>query len=88
VVSRLAGDRFAVVFPRASAQHAQDVLAVLQASLALPPRDDEVGALLLSAGIGELSRSDDAPSLLRRAEQALRQARAVGGGSVVVASGP
>ena len=87
VVSRLAADRFAIVFPRASAQHAQDVLAVLQASLELTPRDDEAGPLLLSAGIGELSQSDDAPSLLRRAEQALRRARAVGGGSVVVASG-
>jgi len=89
VVSRLAADRFAVVFPRANSQHAQDVLAVLQASLELRPRDDdEAGPLLLSAGIGELSTSDDAPSLLRRAEQALRRARAVGGGSVVVASRP
>ncbi len=88
VVSRLAADRFAIVFPRASAQHAQDVLAVLQASLELTPPGHEAGPILLSAGIGELSQPDDAPSLLRRAEQALRRARAVGGGSVVVASRP
>jgi diguanylate cyclase (GGDEF)-like protein len=87
VVSRLAADRFVIAFPGAGVEHAQDVLAVLQASLELTPPDREGGPILLSAGIGELSASDDAPSLLRRAEQALRKARAVGGGSVVVASG-
>jgi diguanylate cyclase (GGDEF)-like protein len=84
-VSRLGADRFAIVFPRATAEHAQSVLAVLQASLELGPPDHD-DPILLSAGIGELSPSDDAPSVLRRAEQALRRARTVGGGSVVVAS--
>jgi diguanylate cyclase (GGDEF)-like protein len=85
VVSRLAADRYAIVFPGASAEHAQNVLAVLQASLELGPPDQEV-RILLSAGIGELSDPDDPPSLLRRAEQALRRARTTGGGSVVVAT--
>jgi GGDEF domain-containing protein len=85
VVSRLAADRYAIVFPGATAEHAQNVLAVLQASLELEPPDQEV-RILLSAGIGELSDPDDPPSLLRRAEQALRRARTTGGGSVVVAT--
>jgi diguanylate cyclase (GGDEF)-like protein len=85
VVSRLAADRYAIVFPRATAEQAQNVLAVLQASLELGPPDQDV-RILLSAGIGELSDPDDAPGLLRRAEQALRRARSAGGGSVVVAT--
>jgi diguanylate cyclase (GGDEF)-like protein len=85
VVSRLAADRYAIVFPGATAEHAQDVLAVLQASLELGLPDQEI-RILLSAGIGELSDLDDPPSLLRRAEQALRRARTEGGGSVVVAT--
>jgi GGDEF domain-containing protein len=83
VVSRLAADRYAIVFPRATAEQAQNVLAVLQASLELGPPDQDV-RILLSAGIGELSDPDDPPRLLRRAEQALRRARTAGGGGVGV----
>ena len=87
MVSRLTANRFAIVFPRATAEQAQSVLAVLQASLEVRPPAHE-DRPTISAGISELAGIDDAPGVLRRAEQALRQARGAGGGSVFVAAGP
>jgi diguanylate cyclase (GGDEF)-like protein len=85
VVSRLGRDRFAIVLPRATSGDAEVVLAVLQASLDVRPQGLEEGAVSISAGIAELARTDDAGTLLDRAERGLRRARAAGGGSVVVA---
>lgn len=86
VVSRLGADRFAVLLPRTTASDAQSMLAVLQASLDVRPPEHGRRATI-SAGVSELSSEDDASSVLRRAEQALRDAQRTGAGTVVVATG-
>jgi diguanylate cyclase (GGDEF)-like protein len=83
-VSRLGPDRLAVVFPRATSADARSMVSVLQASLELGAPEG-VGRATVSAGIGELLPADDAEALVRRAEEALTQARAAGNGTVVVA---
>ena len=81
-VHRLGPDEFAVVLSAATADDAEALLGTLHALLQPPP---EVERITLCAGITELAEGEDAPATLERAEQALRQAKQVGHGTVVVA---
>ncbi len=81
-VRRLAGDEFALVLPASTANDAEALPGAVQASLEPPTMVERV---TLCAGITELAEGEDAPALLGRAEQALRQAKQVGRGTVVVA---
>jgi diguanylate cyclase (GGDEF)-like protein/putative nucleotidyltransferase with HDIG domain len=81
IVSRSGGDEFVVILPGADDavvdQVAHRVLAEIR-TVTVPG----VGTLSASAGTASLPAAD-AEDLLRRAESALRAARAAGGGSVV-----
>jgi diguanylate cyclase (GGDEF)-like protein/putative nucleotidyltransferase with HDIG domain len=81
IVSRSGGDEFVVILPSADeavvGQVARRVLAEIH-TVSVPG----VGALSASAGTASLPAADG-EDLLRRAEVALRAARAAGGGSVV-----
>lgn len=78
-------DEVAVLMPQTTANDAESMFAALQASLqARPP--DGTDRLVVSAGITELTTSDDPGSVFGRAEQALWQARQAGEGTVVVAT--
>jgi diguanylate cyclase (GGDEF)-like protein len=78
-------DELAVLLPQTTANRAESIFAALQASLhAQPPKGTD--RLIVSAGITELTASDDPGSVFGRAEQALWQARQAGEGTVVVAT--
>lgn len=78
-------DELAVLMPQTTTNRAESILAALQASLhARPPAGTD--RLIVSAGVTELTASDDPGSVFGRAEQALWQARQAGEGTVVVAT--
>jgi diguanylate cyclase (GGDEF)-like protein len=81
-VHRLGDDEFALVLPASTANDAEALLGALQATLEPPT---EVERITLCAGITELAEGERATAVLGRAEQALRQAKQVGPGTVVVA---
>jgi diguanylate cyclase (GGDEF)-like protein len=81
-IHRLGPDEFVLVLPGSTTQDAEALLGTLQGSLE-PPSDVE--RLTFGAGITELGDDDHAPAALERVEQALRQAKQVGHGTVVVA---
>ena len=81
-VHRLARTVFALVLPGSGVDDAEGLVDALQTSLE-PPHD--TAGLVLSAGITELGKDDDADTGLARAEHALWQAKQAGPGTIVVA---
>ena len=81
-VSWVEPDGPVLMLPGATAADAQALVAVLQASLDVRPPGSEPGRVALSAGIAALAADEDAPSVLRRAQAALEQARRAGTGAV------
>jgi diguanylate cyclase (GGDEF)-like protein len=81
-VHRLGPDEFVLVLPSSTAHDAEALLGAVQGSLK-PPTDVE--RVTLCAGITELADAESASAALDRAEHALRQAKQVGHGTVVVA---
>jgi diguanylate cyclase (GGDEF)-like protein len=82
--SRIGGDEFGVILPEAGMRDAQHMYNRLTLSLATAPSLTRV-AVTLSAGIGEFERGDDAGSLFRRSEAAMRQAKGSGKAQLVIA---
>ena len=82
---RTGEDELAVILPQTTANGAESVVAALQASLRdSPPEGTE--RFVVSAGITELTATDDQDSVFGRAEEALWHARQAGEGTVVVAT--
>ena len=82
---RTGEDELAVILPQTTASGAEHVVAALQASLRdSPPEGTE--AFVVSAGITELTATDDQDSVFGRAEEALWHARQAGEGTVVVST--
>ena len=82
---RTSEDELAVILPHTTAKGAESVVAALQASLRdSPPEGTE--RFVVSAGITELTASDDQDSVFGRAGEALWHARQAGEGTVVVAT--
>ncbi len=82
---RTGEDELAVILPQTTANGAESVVAALQASLRdSPPQGTE--RLVVSAGITELTATDDEDTVFGRAEEALWHARQAGEGTVVVAT--
>lgn len=80
-VHRLGSGEFALVLSGATADDAETLLGTLHS----PGDDDDVGGIVLSAGITQLVERDGAETALGRAEHALWQAKQVGQGTIVVA---
>jgi GGDEF domain-containing protein len=81
-VHRLGPAAFALVLADSTLDDAEALLGTLQASFEPP---DGAERVTLTAGVTQLADGDDAERALGRAEHALRQARQVGPGTVVVA---
>jgi diguanylate cyclase (GGDEF)-like protein len=79
---RLGPAEFALLLADSTLDDAETLLATLQASFEPP---DGAERVTLTAGVTELADGEDAEGVLGRAEHALRQARQVGPGTVVVA---
>ena len=79
---RLGRAEFALLLADSTLDDAETLLATLQASFEPP---DGAERVTLTAGVTELADGEDAEGVLGRAEHALRQARQVGPGTVVVA---
>jgi diguanylate cyclase (GGDEF)-like protein len=85
VACRVGGDEFAVVMPESTLTDGLRLSERLQAALA-GPGIAQVERVGISAGVAELTQTDDARSLFERADQALYQAKGEGKGRVVAAS--
>jgi GGDEF domain-containing protein len=81
-IHRLGQAEFALLLADSTLDHAETLLGTLQSSFEPP---DGAERVTLTAGVTELADGDDAEGVLGRAEHALRQARQVGAGTVVVA---
>jgi diguanylate cyclase (GGDEF)-like protein len=82
-VHRIGPDEFAVILPASTVDDAEGLLGVVQEALG---EESARGVrITLSAGITELTDSDDARLALGRAEHALWQAKQAGRGTVVIA---
>ena len=85
VSCRTREDELAVLLPQTTADDAERVISALQTSLNERPPEG-IDPLVVSAGITELTTTDDPGSVFGRAEQALWQARQAGEGTVIVAT--
>jgi len=85
VSCRTRENELAILLPDTTANGAENALATLQASLRQRPPVG-IDRLVVSAGVTELTETDDSGSVFGRAEQALWQARQAGDGTVVVAT--
>jgi GGDEF domain-containing protein len=81
-VHRLGRTEFALLLADSTVDDAETLVGTLQTSFE-PPDDAE--RVTLTAGITELADGDDPDGALSRAERALRRAKQVGPGTVVVA---
>jgi diguanylate cyclase (GGDEF)-like protein len=84
IACRVGGDEFAVILPESGVQEAEQLSARLRAALE-QRKLGEAGRLRLSAGVAELTRTDDAPSFFERADDALYDAKGAGKGRSVAA---
>jgi diguanylate cyclase (GGDEF)-like protein len=89
IICRFGGEEFVVVMPAATLQDCQDRAEQLRASMASQTftyGTEMIGPVTLSAGISALNpESDTADDLLRRADNALYQAKAGGRNRVISA---
>ncbi|MBM3676390.1 MAG: GGDEF domain-containing protein [Actinobacteria bacterium] len=80
VAARIGSDEFAVVLPDAMRADAEGLFARVQAMLLRQP-PEAIPSVTLSGGIAAATDEDDVPSLLLRAEEGVRRARAAGRGT-------
>lgn len=81
VFARFGGDEFAVLLPETSREEAAEVMQRVGLAVAARPADLDCGpvAITISAGIAGLASGEDSlDALLRRADQALYQAKEAG----------
>jgi diguanylate cyclase (GGDEF)-like protein len=86
VACRVGGDEFAVILPESTLSDAEQLYRRLQFAVASRPAG-AAERLHLSAGIAELTPSDDAVSFFERGDEALYRAKDAGKGQVVAANG-
>jgi diguanylate cyclase (GGDEF)-like protein len=79
IACRYGGDEFTVVMPESGLEDADQLYRRLQAQIAARPIG-HAGRLLISAGIAELRPQDDPLGFFKRADDALRRAKAAGKG--------
>ncbi len=84
IACRVGGDEFAVILPESTVVDADQLYRRIQDAVASRPIAN-VGTLLLSAGVTQLRRDDDARSFFQRADDALYKAKDAGKGRVVAA---
>ncbi len=87
VAGRLGGDEFAVLLPDTSLDDAMSVASRIVAQLEHRQVAPRVAWLSLSFGVVQLHAEEDVDSALRRADQALYEAKRQGRGRAVAASG-
>jgi diguanylate cyclase (GGDEF)-like protein len=86
---RLGGGRFAVLRPGSEATQACELYEAFRAELSRDPvLAGDADAVSLSAGVAELVPRDDAASFAERADQAVREAKQRGRGTIVVDEPP
>jgi diguanylate cyclase (GGDEF)-like protein len=86
VACRVGGDEFAVILPESTLADAEQLYRRLQFAVASRPAGS-AERIHLSAGIAELTPSDDAVSFFERSDEALYRAKDAGKGQVVAANG-
>jgi diguanylate cyclase (GGDEF)-like protein len=86
VACRVGGDEFAVILPESTLADAEQLYRRLQFAVASRPAG-AAERLHLSAGIAELTASDDAVAFFERSDEALYRAKEAGKGQVVAANG-
>lgn len=88
VAGRLAGDQFAILLPETTPKGSMAVASRIVSNLAEHQVAPRVAPLSLSFGVVALHAGEPFAETLRRAEQALREAKRQGRNRVVVATGP
>lgn len=88
VGGRLAGDQFAILLPDTTPKGAMAVAARIVGNLAAHQVAPRVAPLSLSFGVVALHAGEAFGETLRRAEQALHEAKRQGRSRVVIATGP
>jgi diguanylate cyclase (GGDEF)-like protein len=84
VACRVGGDEFGVILPESTLNDAEQLYRRVQFAVAARPIGP-FDRLLLSAGIAELRREDNAEAVFQRADEALYRAKEAGKGRVVAA---
>jgi len=87
VAGRLGGDEFAVLLPDTGVQDAMAVAARIVAHLVDRQVAPDLAPLSLSFGVVQLNAGEAVPDALRRADQALYEAKRQGRSRAVIASG-
>jgi diguanylate cyclase len=87
VAGRHGGDEFALLLPRTSADDAMGVAARIVAKVQTRAEQNDVPRLSLSFGVVQLRGDESLDDALRRADQALYEAKRQGRGRVVMAEG-
>lgn len=87
-ICRYGGEEFVVTLPGASAEGTRFVIDRMRGLMERTPLVLKKGELVLrfSAGVAELKLTEDAEALLKRADQALYEAKAAGRNCVMVAT--
>jgi diguanylate cyclase (GGDEF)-like protein len=75
VACRVGGDELAVILPESLAPDADQLYRRIQHSVAARPIAPAAPPIVLSAGVAELRRDDDAVSFFQRADEALYRAK-------------
>jgi diguanylate cyclase len=88
VAGRLAGDQFSILLPDTTPKGAMAVAARIVGNLAAHQVAPRVAPLSLSFGVVALTAGEGIGETLRRAEQALHEAKRQGRSRVVIATGP
>jgi diguanylate cyclase (GGDEF)-like protein len=86
VACRVGGDEFAVILPESTLEDAEQLYRRLQFAVASRPAG-AAERIHVSAGIAEVTPSDDAVSFFERSDDALYRAKDAGKGQVVAANG-
>ena len=86
IVARTGGEEFVVLMPQTELMNAASFAERLRTSLASAPVEPLPKPITISIGIAELTRGEQGDALLRRADQALYEAKRSGRNKVMMSS--